>query len=101
MYDFDRFLQLGAPGVPKRSLKGPKHMVWMWPTQLDKPVAVEPKSGPRGCPVPPKGPFWAETGPFGGPRSAVEVSIRAQAYDMDVYCFYEILILIFSRFLEL
>ena len=28
----------------------------------------------RGPPGPPKGPFEAKTGPFGGPRSAVEVS---------------------------
>ena len=41
---------LGAPGVPQRSLKGPKHMVWMRPTQLDQPVAFGIKSGPRGCP---------------------------------------------------
>ena len=36
--------------------------------------------GPLG---PPKGPFWAKTGPFGGPRSAIEVRLEAQAHDMD------------------
>ena len=36
---------LGAPGVQKWSLKGPKHMVWMRLTQLDQPVAVGPKTG--------------------------------------------------------
>merc|ERR1712116_50114 len=36
--------------------------------------------GPLG---PPKGPFWAETGPFGGPRSAIEVRLEAQALDME------------------
>ena len=41
---------LGAPGVPARSLKGPKHMVVMRLTQLDQPAAVEPKTGPRGPP---------------------------------------------------
>ena len=64
----------GDPKVLLRFLKGPKHMVWMQPTQLDQPVAVGPKSGPWGCPGPPKGPFWAKTGPYGGPRSVVEVS---------------------------
>ena len=33
--------------------------------------------------MPPKGPFWAKTGPFGGPRSAIEVCLEAQAHDMD------------------
>ena len=61
----------GAPGVPQRSLKRPKHMMWMQPTQLDQPVAVGTKSGPTGCPGPQKGPFWAKTGPFWGPRGAV------------------------------
>merc|ERR1712020_134260 len=28
----------------------------------------------QGPPGPPKGALWAKTGPFGGPRSAVEVS---------------------------
>ena len=41
---------MGAPGVPQRSLKGPKHMVWLRPTQLDQPVAFGINSGPRGCP---------------------------------------------------
>merc|ERR1712055_44708 len=35
--------------------------------------------GPLG---PPKGPFEAQTGPFGGPRSAIEVRLEAQAHDM-------------------
>merc|ERR1712212_610710 len=52
----------------------------MWPTQLDQPVALGPKSGPPGLP---KGPFWAKTGPFWGPRSAVEVSQGGRAHDMD------------------
>ena len=54
----------------------------MQPTQLDQPVAFGPKSGPRGCPGPPKGTFWAKMGPFWGPRSAVEVSLGAQSHDM-------------------
>merc|ERR1719397_618961 len=37
----------------------------------------------RGPPGPPKGPFEAQTGPFGGPRSATEVRLEAQAHDMD------------------
>ena len=37
----------------------------------------------RGPPGPPKGPFEAQTGPFGGPRSAIEVRLGAQAHDMD------------------
>ena len=55
----------------------------MRPTQLDQPVALGPKSGPRGCPGPPKGLFWAKMGPFRGPRSAVEVSQGARAHDMN------------------
>ena len=37
----------------------------------------------RGHLGPPKGPFWAKTGPFGGPWSAIEVRLEAQAHDMD------------------
>ena len=36
--------------------------------------------GPLG---PTKGPFEAQTGPFGGPRSAIEVRLGAQPHDMD------------------
>ena len=36
---------LGAPGVLLRSPKGPKHMVWMWPTQLDKQQPAPKRAG--------------------------------------------------------
>ena len=36
----------------------------------------------RGHLGPPKGPFWAKTGPFGDPRSAVEVFEEAGAHVM-------------------
>merc|ERR1712212_1282547 len=64
----------------------PEHMIWMRPTQLDQPVAlgqkIRPPGAAQGRPGPPKGPIWAKTGPFGGPRSAVVVSKGARAHDM-------------------
>ena len=57
---------LGAPAVLLRSLKGPKHMVWMRPTQLDQPVAVGPKSGPPGLPTDLRG---LQKGLFGPKRA--------------------------------
>ena len=34
---------------------------------------ISPSPTAQGPPGLPKGPFWAKTGPFGGPGSAVEV----------------------------
>ena len=44
---------------------------------------IRPPGAAQGPPGPPKGPIWAKTGPFGGPRSAVVVSKGARAHDMD------------------
>ena len=44
---------------------GPTSGTW---AQIWSPVAAQ------GPPGPPKGAFWAKTGPYGGPRSAAEVS---------------------------
>ena len=46
-------------------------------------VQIRPPRAAQGPPGPPKGPIWAKTGPFGGPRSAVVVSYGAPAHDMD------------------
>jgi len=35
---------------------------------------IRPPGAAREPPGPPKGALWAKVGPFGGPRSAVEVS---------------------------
>ena len=73
-------MAVGASGVPKKSLKGPQCMIWMWPTQLDQPAAVKNKSapfrnsedlhGPRRTQGPQKGLFgtlrvlkWPQSGP--------------------------------------
>ena len=59
-------------------------MVTMSPTQTDQSVAVGTKSGTVvGPPGPPKGTFGAQTGPFGGSRSAVEISEGARAHVID------------------
>ena len=44
---------------------------------------IRPPGALRGPLGPTKGPFEAQTGPFGGPRSAIEVRLEAQAHDMD------------------
>ena len=44
---------------------------------------IRPPRALRGPLGPPKGPFEAQTGPFGGPRSAIEVFEEAVAHDID------------------
>ena len=58
---------LGAPGVLLRSLEGPEHMVWMRPTQLDRPMVVWPKSGPLGLPEV----LWGPQKGLSGPKRAL------------------------------
>ena len=66
-------------GCNQKSLKGPKHIIWMQPTQLDQPVALWPKSGPPGQPRPfraPKRGFLGQNGPFWGPRECRSGLVR-------------------------
>ena len=63
-----------AHGMDAAHLAGPTNGSW---AKSRSPGALR---GPLG---PPKGPFEAQTGPFGGPRSAIEVRVGAQAHDMD------------------
>merc|ERR1719234_1550306 len=43
---------------------------------------IRPLGAAKGPPGPPKGCFEAQTGPFGGPRSAIEVRLGAHAHDL-------------------
>ena len=61
---------LGALGVSQSSLKGPKHMIWMQPTQLDQPVALGPKN-PLSLPF---GRFGPRKGLRGARHQNVKVS---------------------------
>ena len=45
---------------------------------------IRPLGAAQGPPGPPKGSFCAKTGPFGGPRSAVEVPKGPRVHGMDV-----------------
>ena len=75
------------------SLKGPEHMIWMLPTQLDQPVAVETKSGSLGpsedLQGPPrtsralKGSFWAYGGTYMAPEWA-KMSYNYVLYTWEV-----------------
>ena len=71
---------LGALGVPQRSLKGPKHMVWMRPTQLDQPVAAWTKSDTGAQ----KGPFWTKTGPLPFPFEEQVIFIELDFCDLCI-----------------
>ena len=55
----------------------------MWPTQLDQPVALGPKSGPPGLPENLQGHQKWLSGPKTGPRSALVVSWGDRAHGID------------------
>merc|ERR1712212_433710 len=92
---------LGPPKRPFEAQTGPfggprsaiEVRIWAQAHDMDAGHPVGPTSDSwaknrptralRGPPGPPKGPFEAQTGPFGGPRSAIEVRLGAQAHDMD------------------